>query len=158
MKRGLLIGCVLIALAAAAAAAVRQIEWARVKVMKGPGSYHPVVGELVKGAEVEVLDERGSWAHIQREELDGFIPLSAFDRRSRQDLPADARGSGSQRASSSSETAAVKGFGEDVEKAHAAAVGVDWSLLERIDGHTVSPEQMRSFLLKRGFEEGGIAP
>jgi len=158
MKRSLLIACVLIALAAAAAAAVRQIEWGRVKVMKGPGSYHPVVGELVKGAEVKVLDERGSWAHIQREELEGFIPLSAFERRRREDLPADARGSGSQRASSSSETAAVKGFGDDVEKAHAAAQGIDWSLVARIDRQTVSPEEMHSFLRKRGFEEGGIAP
>jgi hypothetical protein len=53
-----------------------------------------------------------------------------------------------------SETAGVKGFNEDVEKAHAEKRGMDWAAVNKLDKQEVTAEQVVAFLEVRGLAEG----
>ena len=52
-----------------------------------------------------------------------------------------------------SETAGVKGFNSDVEKAHAEERGLDWAAVEKLEKQSVSPKDMLAFLKARGLLE-----
>ena len=61
------------ALSLGAFAAKRQVERDKVLVMAGPGSFYAKKGELVRGASVEVVSEKGGWLEVKAGAISGFV-------------------------------------------------------------------------------------
>jgi uncharacterized protein YgiM (DUF1202 family) len=137
----------------AAVAAKQQVERNQVTLRSGPGSFYPAAGELSKGDEVEVLEEKGPWARVRAGGDEGFVPRSALQAQKSSGLGGLSRAIGTKDAGAESETAGVKGFNSSVEEAHAKERGQDWSALVKLEQQTVSPKDMLVFLRARGFVE-----
>ena len=146
----------LLVTAVAVSAAARRVERDKVTVMSGPGSFYARAGELSRGTEVEVVGEKGSWLEVRAGDVKGFVPRSAFEEKKGGGLASLGHSMGSSEASATSETAGVKGFNPDVEKAHAKRRGLDWSGVDKLERQKVTAEEVRTFLAKRGLGEGEV--
>jgi len=152
MKRRFALTILVLAGAAAiAVAASQRIEREGVVLRGGPGSFYPSMGKLEKGSDVELLAEKGPWRRVRRGAKAGWVSRSAFEKADTEGLRAFSRSIGSQEASATAETAAVKGFETDIERAHAEGRGQDWSALAALDRQAVSTEDMLEFLRERGL-------
>jgi uncharacterized protein YraI len=158
MRRAALVGVLLAAAVITAVAATQEIQRDGVRVMAGPGSFYPKVGDLAKGARVEVGGSRGPWLQVAAGALSGFIPASALEKGRSEGQAASAGTIGTSEASVSSDTAAVKGFGQGVESSWAQGRGQDWSGVRRLDEQRVGDDELVAFLRERGLLFGEVAP
>ena len=125
-------------------------------VRGGPGSYYLMKATADKGSVYPVLERAGRWIRIRLSgEESGWIPENAvepekggFDLRS-----SLSEAVGGKEASSTTPTAAAKGFNKDVEKKVAEQRDLDYSAVNAMESYTISSEEMEAFL-----EEGGLRP
>ncbi len=112
------------------------------------------IGELVRGAEVEKLEETPSWVRIRFSSQEAWVPslalgkAAALDRVSilttREDLSATAR----KRASSYSSTLAARGLAESGRKRISSQQMPDFDAIDKLEKNQVPESEGLEFITK----------
>ncbi|HMK53085.1 MAG TPA: SH3 domain-containing protein [Thermodesulfobacteriota bacterium] len=57
---------------------ITQVTWSSVNLREGPGTNYKVVGNVQKGTSLTVLEDKGQWLHVRREDgSDAWVVKSA---------------------------------------------------------------------------------
>lgn len=134
-----------------AATAGAQEEWRSVQVKDGalrdqPSFLGKVIGGLIYGERLRVMEETPGWVRVQLPDgTEGWIHEGALTK---QTIVLQAGSRKVQQTATAGEIAlAGKGFNEEVEgQFRASHPGLDYAWVDRMEGFTVSPEAMQSFL------------
>lgn len=122
----------------------------RAAVFDGPGFDHETLGRLDRGAEVERLESRDDWHHIETDEMTGWMPglLLREEQPVRSDSDLDAAadlGPGARRRASAVTTAgAIRGVDEDERLLDDPDLDVEQ--LHRLEAMAVTPEEALAFM------------
>lgn len=146
VKRAFVFAVLLLTAALAAAQASEQMSVTvkETQVRATPSYLGRILAVLAYGDRVDVLAEQNGWARVRIAGGQGWVHLSALTGK-RIVLQ-----SGSQTvdtgASSSEVALAGKGFNQEVENKYRQDNNLDYTWVDRMDGFTVTPEQVLAFL------------
>ncbi|MGA2761897.1 MAG: SH3 domain-containing protein [Spirochaetia bacterium] len=156
------LACLVLASAAAFAADQSQMSVTvqEVKVRASPSALGKIVGSLVYGDRVTVLEQPAgapkTWRKISMPEkgVQGWVSLSALTEK---EIKLRAGSENAQTGASSGEVAlAGKGFNEDVEKQYKSEGNLDYTWVDRMATYNPTDDQVAAFLQKGGLNtEGG---
>jgi hypothetical protein len=127
------------------------------KVRATPSALGKIVGVLVYGDRVTVVDESKGWKKISMPEkkIQGWVSLSALTEK---DVALSAGSENVDQSASSNEVAlAGKGFNEDVEKQYKADANLDYTWVDKMVAYGPSDEEIAAFVRIGGLAaiEGG---
>ncbi len=154
----------LLLFAAGAAAAADQKQMSvtvqKTEVRATPGYLGKVLGTLLYGDRVTILDQPASapkgWVKVAGPDgkLQGWVNLSALTEK--KIVLASAQGV-QQTASSGDVALAGKGFNSDVEAQYKEEQKLDYTWVDRMQAFTVTPQEVSAFLARGGLREQGGA-
>jgi SH3-like domain-containing protein len=146
---------VLAALALAAAALPRMMSVAvqQTQARTTPSFLGKIVADLAYGDQLQVVEEKGGWVKVvmPATEEEGWVHASALTKKTVFLKAGDA--DVAQTASSSEIALAGKGFNEQVEARYRQEKQLDYTWVDRMEGFTVSWEEIRDFV-----DQGGLVP
>ena len=157
------VACLVLASAAAFAADVTQmnVQVQETKIRATPSALGKVVGSLLYGDRVTILDQPAgspaSWRKVSvpSKGLQGWVSLSALTDKP---IKLQAGSEAAQTGASSGEVAlAGKGFNEEVEKQYKSDGKLDYTQVDRMEGYNPTDDQVSSFLQKGGLNTPGGA-
>lgn len=138
-----------------AAETTRWVERAKVDVREGRGSYYPIVDTVVKGEQVEILQTEDRWVTIKtpRGKV-GWVFEAALSAKAVQPSSDSSflRPSG---GATTSRTAASQGAKGLYAQDYAKSKGYDYTVVEWVEGHQPSSNQVSAFLKDGGEPAGG---
>jgi len=111
---------------------------------KGPGSYYPLLGILVKDAIVTILQETAGWAKIRVSGQEGWISKNALsdkDRSSSSINTSDFQSARPMLISKASASGAVKGFAQTYLRKHDGSM----TFLDQYDAAFFQPREYEDF-------------
>jgi uncharacterized protein YgiM (DUF1202 family) len=151
------LACFVLAAAAAYAEGPSQMSVTvkETKVRATPSSLGKIVGVLVYGDRVTIIDESKSWKKISMpaKNLQGWVSLSALTEK---DVVLSSGSENVEQGASSGEVAlAGKGFNEDVENQYKSDGKLDYTWVDRMVGYDPTSEQVAAFLQKGGLNTTG---
>jgi uncharacterized protein YgiM (DUF1202 family) len=156
LKRIVILWCMIILLASAAAAQIREGQTVYVTakslpVKSGTGFFARTLGTLKYGDPVTVLRVNGKWAEIQSAvQITGWTVQTSLSTKR-------VTVSGGSSASSREVAMAGKGFTEEVENAYKAGHTADYGAVDAVEANTVSDSELLAFIrdgrLSMGDEE-----
>jgi len=157
------VGCLVLASVAAFAADVTQmnVQVQETKIRATPSALGKIVGSLVYGDRVTILDQPAgspkSWRKVSvpGRNLQGWVSLSALTDKP---IKLQAGSETAQTGASSGEVAlAGKGFNEEVEKQYKADGKLDYAPVDRMEAYKPTDDQVAAFLQKGGLNTPGGA-
>ncbi|MGA2613251.1 MAG: SH3 domain-containing protein [Spirochaetia bacterium] len=132
-----------------------------VKVRATPSALGKIVGTLVYGDRVTILDQPAgspqTWRKISMQEkgIQGWVSLSALTEK---EVKLQAGSQTAQTGASSGEYAlAGKGFNEEVEKQYKADGKIDYTWVDRMATYKPTDDQVLAFLKAGGLNTSGGA-
>ena len=114
------------------------------QVRATPSYLGRILAVLAYGDRVEVLAEQNGWAHVRAAGGQGWVHLSALT--SKQIVLQSGSQTVGTGASSSEVALAGKGFNQEVEDKYRQDNDLDYTWVDRMDGFTVTPEEVLAFL------------
>lgn len=157
------VACLVLASVAAFAADVTRmnVQVQETKIRATPSALGKIVGSLVYGDRVTILDQPAgspaSWRKVSvpGKGLQGWVSLSALTDKP---IKLQAGSENVQTGASSGEVAlAGKGFNEEVEKQYRADGNFDYTIVDRMEGYNPTDDQVAAFLQKGGLNTPGGA-
>ncbi len=152
----------LVAGAASAASKQMSVTVKQTEVRATAGYLGKVVGTLVYGDRVTLLDQPANapkgWVKVvgpDSNKVQGWVNLSALTEKEIQ--LASSSGTVQQSASSGDVALAGKGFNSDVEAKYKEEQKLDYTWVDRMQAFQVPPEQVAAFLQAGGLTEQGGA-
>lgn len=119
-----------------------------------PSFLGPLVVSLPYGTPVEVLEERGDWRQVTGGGKTGWLHISALTK-GKIDMKAGATDAAAK-ATSDELALAGKGFNRQVENQYKRKnPKLDYAWMDRMEGMTVTEQEMTTFLLEGGLTAGG---
>ncbi len=155
--------CLVVASTAAFAAGPSQMSVTvqEVKIRATPSALGKILGSLVYGDRVTVLDQPAgapqSWRKISvpQKGIQGWVSLSALTEK---EVKLQAGSEQVQHGASSGEVAlAGKGFNEDVEKEYKSEGNLDYTWVDRMATYKPTDDQVAAFLRDGGLNTTGGA-
>jgi hypothetical protein len=159
MSKWILAAIALFALATAAVYAADSSQMSvtvkETKVRATPSALGKIVGVLVYGDRVTIVDESKGWKKISMPEkkIQGWVSLSALTEK---EIVLNSGSENVAQGASSNEVAlAGKGFNEDVEKQYKSEGNLDYTWVDKMLEYDPSSDQVTAFLQKGGLNATG---
>ncbi len=150
-----LAACLLLAGGALFAADQMSVTVKETKVRATPSALGKIVGVLVYGDRVTVIDESKGWKKISmpQKNLQGWVSLTALTEK---DVVLSSGSENVEQGASSNEVSlAGKGFNEDVEQQYKSEGNLDYTWVDRMIQYDPTTEQVAAFLQKGGLNTTG---
>ena len=166
LRRGLWLGTFLCAVllwgpAAAGEGVGVYVQSAKAKVYEEPSFEAPVRAVLDRGARLTVLERRGRWCLVERDEVHGWVPrillgehppgpkVSPLEDEKAENLVRKAR----KRASAAAAAGATRGLvSSESRQRGVGSEKPDWEGLKKMESFEVPEEEIEAF--KKPLEEG----
>lgn len=148
--RAFILGALLITAPVMAKEMSVQIQKAPLK--KTPGVFSPTTSLLTYGDRVEVLAEENDWIEVRFEQKNGWLHKSSLTKK----MVKLKAGEGDVAAAASDDELALagKGFSAEVEAEYKSRnPDADFAILDKAEGLTYTPEELRKFLMDGGLLE-----
>lgn len=126
-----------------------SVEVRETQVRSNPSFLGRVDAVLSYGDRVEVVEQAQGWARVRHANVTGWVHSSALTTKR---IVMQTGDTAARREATGSEVAlAGRGFNQEVEDRYRAEQGLNYEMVDRLEGYAVDPARLAAFL-----EEGAL--